>query len=102
MTLHSLGLPFSRIRKIFIGGMMKTAVISVIIGIIFSFGGKYFLRTRYEQWYSVLAEYNEMQGITDMSVSFIKPVIGMYEEGTAEYFSLKKKCGCLILFCRCA
>ena len=85
MTLHSLGLSFSRIKKIFMAGMMKTALISVIIGIAFSFGGKYFLRTKYEQWYSVLSEYNEMQGITDMSVSFIKPVPGIYEEGTAEY-----------------
>ena len=90
MTLHSLGLSFSGIKKIFMTGMMITALISVIIGTALSFGGKYFLQTKYEQWYSILAEYNEMQGITDMSVSFVKPVMGIYEEGTAEYAFAEK------------
>ncbi len=63
--MHSLGMSYKKIKKIFVGNVMIITAAALIIGIALSAAGKYLLSEKYNEYYSLLAEVNEMYGNTD-------------------------------------
>lgn len=64
-TIHSIGLSKEKIKKMFVGSMMRSVVIAVIVGMVISFSGKIFLETKYNEYYSLLTKQQELNGNTD-------------------------------------
>lgn len=89
-TMHSIGLPMKRIKKMFIVNMMKSALVAVISGTAISLAGKAFLTSKFNEYMKLLVKQQEMSG----NDSYPDVIIGYstaYMEKTDELYSITEK-----------
>ncbi len=96
ITMHSIGLSFDKIKKMFVGKMIRITVISLIIGVIVSFAGQGFMKSRFNKYDTLFREYQVMKENYD----FPRIITGLNEnlepgdqfyEMTNEMLELDKK-----------
>lgn len=84
--IHSIGMPVKKIKGMFVGSTMKFTVAAVLIGIVLSISGKWILRGKYDEYYSLLQNQQEMAGnedfpdvISAFSLSYLDVSDPLYE-----------------------
>lgn len=61
-TMHSIGLPMKKIKKMFVVNMMKSALIAVISGTAVSLAGKALLTSKFNEYMKLLVKQQKMGG----------------------------------------
>lgn len=63
--MHSLGIPWKRIRTMFIGNVVKAMAAALILCTIFSIGAQRLMSEKYEEYWSLLGQQQEIIGNTE-------------------------------------
>lgn len=64
-TVHAVGMPFRKIRRIFVGNALKTVFLALFLGISMTLAGRAFLSEKYDEYTENLEIQQEMSGNED-------------------------------------
>ncbi len=90
-TLHAIGLPIKRIRKLFIFKVMKNILIAIIVGIAVSLVGKGILIMKYNEYMNLLEKQQLISGNTAFPNMIYSFTLSEIDKSNTELYSLTER-----------